>query len=366
MAGTKHILLVENNSSDQIAIQRLFQSQNLGYILEIADSKAQALKCLKVFTYDLILLDHKLGDGTGLELIEHIIDTPCVFIAGRSSEDVIIQAMKAGAYDFLIKDPHMDYLSILPSTIDKVISRKHEEDRRSNYIVELERSNAELQNFAFMASHDMKEPLRKIVGFGGLLLDQSEDLSPELQGYVEKMQSSAKRMQSMIDDLLQFSTVATKAKQFRPIDLNIVVQEVVDELEDSIKETNGVVCSENLPILEADPIQMHQLFQNLISNALKFHKKEQTPKIELIAKPGRKDSWDINVSDNGIGLDEEYKEKIFQPFVRLHGRSSFDGSGIGLAICERIVTRHNGKIKVCRSDEAGSTFKVTLPEKQNS
>lgn len=361
-----HILLVENNSTDQFAIQRLFQSQNLGYTLDIADSKAQALKCIRIFTYDLILLDHQLDDGTGLELLEHIVDIPVVFIAARSSEDVIIQAMKAGAYDFLVKDPHMDYLAILPSTIDKVLSRKREEDRRSNYIAELERSNAELQNFAFMASHDMKEPLRKIVGFGDLLLDQSKDLSQEMQGYARKMQSSAKRMQAMIDDLLKFSAMATKGEPFRSIDLNKVVQEVIEDLEDSISETNAVVYAKNLPTLEADPIQMYQLFQNLISNSIKFHKKEQIPKVELIATPVRKDSWDINVSDNGIGLDAEYKEKIFQPFVRLHGRSEFTGSGIGLAICERIVTRHKGKIKVSRSNEAGSTFKVTLPNKQDS
>ena len=366
MVRTMHILLVENNSTDQVAIQRLFQSQNLGYILEIADSKAQALKCMKVFSYDLILLDHQLGDGTGLELLEHIIDTPVIFIAGRSSEEVIIQAMKAGAYDFLVKDPHMDYLSLLPSTIDQAMSRKRIEDKRSCYITELERSNAELKNFAFMASHDMKEPLRKIVGFGYLLLDQSKDLSPESKGFAEKMQSSAKRMQAMIEDLLQFSTVATKGEPFRPIDLNVVVQEVIEDLEDSINETNGVICAGDLPTLEADPIQMRQLFQNLISNALKFRKEEQTPKIELVAKPVTKDSWDINVSDNGIGLDADQQEKIFQPFVRLHGRSAFAGSGIGLAICERIVARHNGKIKVDCSGEMGSTFKVTLPMKQNS
>ena len=366
MARTMHILLVEDNSTDQVAIQRLFKPQNLGYILEIAASKAQALKCMKVFSYDLILLDHQLGDGTGLELLESIFDTPVVFIAGRSSEAVIIKAMKAGAYDFLIKDPYMEYLSLLPSTIDQVMARKRMEDQRSCYITELERSNAELKNFAFMASHDMKEPLRKIVGFGDLLLEQSKGLSQESQGYAEKMQSSAKRMQAMIEDLLQFSTVATKGEHFRPIDLNVVVQGVIEDLEDSISETNGVVCAEDLPTLEADPIQMHQLFQNLISNALKFHKKEQTPKIELVAKPVRKDSWDINVSDNGIGLGAEEKEKIFEPFVRLHGRSAFAGSGIGLAICERIVARHHGKIKVCDSGKSGSTFKVTLPMKQGS
>lgn len=192
MARTMHILLVEDNSTDQVAIQRLFQSQNLGYILEIAASKAQALKCMKVFSYDLILLDHQLDDGTGLELLRHISDTPVIFIAGSSSEEVIVQAMKAGAYDFLVKDPHMNYLSLLPSTIDKVMSRKRMEDRRSCHITGLERSNAELKNFAFMASHDMKEPLRKIVGFGHLLLDQSKDMSQESQSYVEKCKARRK------------------------------------------------------------------------------------------------------------------------------------------------------------------------------
>ena len=170
----------------------------------------------------------------------------------------------------------------------------------------------------------------------------------------------------MLRSLLQYSVVTVRGEPFRPIDLNTVVKEVIEDLETSISETKGVVSLKDLPIVEADPTQMRQLFQNLISNALKFQKKEQTPIIELIAKPVRKDSWDIHVMDNGIGLKAEQKENIFQPFVRLNGRSAYEGSGIGLAICKKIVNRHHGEIKVTDSNEKGSTFKVTLPVKQAS
>lgn len=365
MDAIMRVLFVENNATDQIAIQRLFQTQKLDYELVTANSLAQALEYLDSSSYDLVLLDYNLGDGTGLELLENISDIPVIFIAGSSTEEVIVKAMKAGAYDFLIKDPHMGYLSLIPSTIEKVMKRKRAEDRIAGYLAELERSNEELSNFAFVASHDLNEPLRKIIGFGNRLMDKAKDMDPDAKIYAEKMQSSAKRMQTMIEDLLQYSMVSVRGEPFRAIDLNKVVREVLDDLEISIGDSKGIIHTEGLPTVEADPGQMRQLFQNLISNALKFHKKEQPPKIELIAKPVRKGSWDIHVMDNGIGLSAEHKENIFQPFVRLHGRSDFEGSGIGLAICRKIVTRHKGKIEVSCSNEMGSTFKVTLPVKQS-
>ncbi len=217
-----------------------------------------------------------------------------------------------------------------------------------------------------MASHDLNEPLRKIISFGNRLLDKAKNLEPDAKAYAEKMQSSAKRMQTMIEDLLKYSMASVRGEAFRSIDLNQVVRDVLEDLEASITATQGVIRAEGLPTLEADPVQMRQLFQNLISNALKFHKKEQAPQIELVAKPVRKDSWDIDIKDNGIGLNVEQKENIFQPFIRLNGRSDYEGSGIGLAICKKIMARHNGNIEVSSSDEGGSTFKVTLPIKQSS
>jgi light-regulated signal transduction histidine kinase (bacteriophytochrome) len=359
-------LLVENNPTDQIAVQRFFRDQKWGHDLEVANSYRQALELLSKASYDIILLDYNLGDGTGLELLSEIHDIPVIFISGSSTELIIIEAMKAGAYDFLIKDHNQNYLSLLPSTIEKVVKRKIAEDRLKKYLAELERSNEELRSFAFVASHDLNEPLRKIVGFGERLKGKTENLDPDISVYASKMQESATRMQNMIQELLQYSLVSAKGDPFRSIDLNKVVKEVLEDLEMSIQNSNGIVQTESLPTVEADPIQMRQLFQNLISNAIKFKKEEEPPKIELVAKPCEKGLWDIFVKDNGIGFDSQHGSSIFQPFFRLHGRNEYDGSGIGLAICKKIVDRHRGKIIAVSSKNEGSTFQVTLPIKQVS
>jgi two-component system, NtrC family, sensor kinase len=359
-------LLVENNPTDQIAVQRFFKSQEWNHDLDVASSYSQALDLLSKTSYDIVLLDYNLGDGTGLELLSEIRDIPVIFISGSSTESIIIEAMKQGAYDFLIKDHNQNYLSLLPSTIEKVVKRKTAEDRLKKYLAELERSNEELRSFAFVASHDLNEPLRKIVGFGERLKGKVENLDPDARIYVLKMQESATRMQNMIQELLQYSLVSAKGDPFRSIDLNKVVKEVLEDLEVSIKNSNVIVQTESLPTVEADPTQMRQLFQNLISNAIKFKKKEEASKIELVAKPHKKDLWDILVKDNGIGFDSQHDSSIFQPFFRLHGKSQYEGSGIGLAICKKIVDRHQGKIKATSSKNEGSIFQVTLPIKQVS
>ena len=359
-------LLVENNPTDQIAVQRFFKSQEWDHDLYIAGSFQQALEFLNKNSYDIVLLDQSLGDGTGLELLSKINDTPVIFISETSTELIIVEAMKEGAYDFLIKDHNQNYLSLLPSTIQKVVNRKNVEDRLKKYLAELERSNEELSSFAFVASHDLNEPLRKIIGFGERLKSKAENLDPDVSIYASKMQESATRMQNMIQELLQYSLVSAKGEPFRSIDLNKVVKEVLEDLEVSLGKSNGMVQTESLPTVEADPAQMRQLFQNLISNAIKFTKKEESPKIELIAKPIKKDKWDILVKDNGIGFDSKHSSSIFQPFFRLHGRNQYEGSGIGLAICKKIVDRHHGKIKAISSENDGSIFQITLPVKQES
>jgi len=359
-------LLVENNPTDQIAVERFFKGQKWSHDLDVASSYRQALELLSKNSYDIVLLDYSLGDGTGLELLSKIHDIPVIFISGSSTEQIIIEAMKAGAYDFLIKDHNEKFLSLLPSTIEKVVKRKIAEERLKKYLAELERSNEELRNFAFVASHDLNEPLRKIIGFGERLKGKVENLDPGVSIYASKMQESATRMQNMIQELLQYSLVSAKGDPFRSIDLNKVVKEVLEDLEVSIQNSNGIVQTESLPTVEADPTQMRQLFQNLISNAIKFKKKEETLKIELLAKPCEKGLWDIFIKDNGIGFDSQHGSSIFQPFFRLHGRNEYAGSGIGLAICQKIVDRHCGKIKAVSSKNEGSTFQVTLPVKQVS
>ncbi len=243
---------------------------------------------------------------------------------------------------------------------------KQTEARLEEYALALERSNRELQDFAFVASHDLQEPLRKIQAFGERLTERLQDrLSEEERDYFTRMLSASKRMRLMITDLLSLSRVTTQGEPFRAVDLNAVMQEVLSDLEGRITSSHAQIIAGALPTLQADPIQMHQLLQNLIGNAIKFQQEGQTPVIEI--KEGLTENQKfvtILVKDNGIGLEETYAERIFQPFQRLNGMGQYEGSGIGLAICRKIVERHAGEIHVHSQPGQGATFEVSLPRTQ--
>jgi light-regulated signal transduction histidine kinase (bacteriophytochrome) len=229
----------------------------------------------------------------------------------------------------------------------------------------LEQSNRDLQDFASIASHDLQEPLRKVKSFGDRLTAKfGASLGAEGKDYIERMQAAAQRMQSLIDGLLNYSRVATRARPHVSVDLNGIVREVLTDLETRTEETGGRVELGPLPTLEADPDQMRQLFQNLIGNALKFHG-EDKPIIHITGLPCSNGVWRVQVKDNGIGFDGKHAEKIFAPFLRLHGRTSqYQGTGMGLAICKKIVERHGGTIAAASKPGEGATFTVTLPMKQ--
>jgi light-regulated signal transduction histidine kinase (bacteriophytochrome) len=241
--------------------------------------------------------------------------------------------------------------------------------------VELQRSNRELQDFAAIASHDLQEPLRKIQSFGDRLsATVGPNLDEDASDYLQRMQDAAARMQSLIQDLLAYSRLATRPEENRPVDLQAVVAEVLYDLEARVQATGAAVTVDELPTLSASPFQMRQLFQNLIANALKFQKPGTAPQVRITAEragatdPARKrtnaKAWTIRVSDNGIGVDERYAEKIFAPFQRLHGRTEYEGTGMGLAICRRIVERHGGTINVESKPGEGTTFVITLPARK--
>lgn len=242
---------------------------------------------------------------------------------------------------------------------------------------ELARSNAELQQFASIASHDLQEPLRKIQAFGDRLKTKcNEALTEQGRDYLERMQNAAGRMQTLIDDLLMLSRITTKAQPFVPVDLAQVIQEVLSDLEVRIDETKGQVKVASLPTIEADSLQMRQLLQNLIGNALKFHPKTEPPKVRIYSQllndeeqPPTGNSitpthCQIVVEDNGIGFDEKYLDRIFNVFQRLQGRSEYEGTGMGLAICRKIAERHGGSLTAESTPGQGATFIVTLPIKQ--
>jgi len=243
--------------------------------------------------------------------------------------------------------------------------------------LELERSNRELQDFAFVASHDLQEPLRKIQAFGDRLRTvQGPKFDDQGRDYLDRMHSAAGRMHTLINDLLTFSRVTTKAQPFERIDLNRIARDVVSDLETTIEQAGGTVEIGDLPSIDADPLQMRQLFQNLIANALKFRQPESLPVVKVEAElidlnaSGIEGSSSnrfarITIADNGIGFDEKYLDRIFTPFQRLHGRNEYEGTGIGLAVCRKIVERHGGTLTARSSAGNGATFIATMPVVQN-
>jgi light-regulated signal transduction histidine kinase (bacteriophytochrome) len=236
---------------------------------------------------------------------------------------------------------------------------------------ELSRSNEELQEFAFVASHDLQEPLRKIKTFGDRLKATCGDtLSEQGRDYLDRMQNAARRMQTLIEDLLSLSRVTTRAQPFVAVNLFQVTQEVLSDLEISIHQTQATIEVGELPIIKADPLQMRQLLQNLIGNALKFQRPEVLPVVKIYSNILSNSSdpvavgneqCQIIVEDNGIGFDEKYLDRIFNVFQRLHGRSEYEGTGIGLAICRKIVERHQGSITASSKPGEGAKFIVSLP-----
>lgn len=258
----------------------------------------------------------------------------------------------------IVSIPAMNYCNIYGQDITE---RKKAESKIEQYAKALERSNNALQEFASIASHDLQEPPRKIITFGNQLKHIPGNSDKRSEDYLNRMQQTAARMQTLILDLLRYSQVHTEAKPPRQINLRNIVDEVIEILEKRISETRGTIIIDSLPALHAQDFQMRELFQNLIGNALKYHREGVYPVIKIKSCQMENQHWKITVEDNGIGFDEKHKNKIFSPFHRLHGRSAYEGTGMGLAICKKIVDRHRGTITAQSTPEKGSTFIIILP-----
>jgi PAS domain S-box-containing protein len=259
-----------------------------------------------------------------------------------------------------------------------VTDRKRVEEKLKLYSDKLERSNRELQDFAQVASHDLQEPLRKILSFGDRLKTKAgESLDGDSQDYLQRMCNAAARMQTLINDLMAFSRVEIKGQAFVSTDLSLIAREVTADLETRIEQAGGRVEIEDLPTIDADPMQMRQLLQNLLSNSLKYFRTGVPPVVRIYCqKPAARHPeslgdiaparqfCEILVTDNGIGFDEKYLDRIFTVFQRLHKKGEYEGTGVGLAICRKIVDRHGGTITARSHPGEGATFVVTLPVEQ--
>ena len=251
-----------------------------------------------------------------------------------------------------------------------ISERKLTEEKLKSYAARLRRSNEELNQFALIASHDLQEPLRKIRQFSDNLRRSLDGILPaDADDSLSRMQRATERMQAMIDGLLELSRVNTRGGTFEPTDLTRLVKEVISDLEPRLDASHGQVLCDPLPTVEVDELQFRRLMQNLISNALKYHRIGTPPEVHVRAAirtdtPGNPARLAISVQDNGIGFNQDDAQRIFGPFQRLHGIGEYEGTGIGLAICQKIVERHRGKIEVRSSPGEGSTFTIIIPVEQ--
>jgi len=288
-----------------------------------------------------------------------------------SGKDRIVEVVKTPVFD-----DQNNVIGLLGLFTD-ITERKQAEQKLRAFASQLQHSNRELQDFAYVASHDLQEPLRKVNVFSDRLKAKcGQAIGPEGTHYLDRIQDATKRMQTLINDLLSFSRITTQTHPFAPVNLNLVVRGVLSDLEARIEQDQAKVEVGDLPTIEADALQMRQLFQNLIGNALKYHKPEVSPVVQVQSQlvhvqadasgssSAAPERCQISVVDNGIGFDEKYSDRIFQVFQRLHNRAEYEGSGMGLAICRKIADRHNGEIVTRSTPGVGSTFIVTLPVKQ--
>jgi light-regulated signal transduction histidine kinase (bacteriophytochrome) len=406
------ILLVDDREDNLLSIETILEPD--GYKLVKANSGRQALKILlNEYDFAMIMMDVKMPNLNGFETAsliyarEKLKSIPIIFItANNYGDDNMYKGYQAGAVDYIYKPINPDVLrakvAVLIDLYKKnlqlvsqekkltMINRNLEleiQERKASEekvkllnqqllenIASLESANRDLDRFAFMASHDLQEPLRKIRTFSDrLFVKYKEVLDEDGITNISRIQKAAERMQALITDILTFSKISSEKIDFVLTDMNGLVKEVLSEIEEEVRAKKADIELSELPSLQVNPGLMKPLFQNLFSNALKYCKKEIPPRIKISSevsvnsdhKPNGKNGGRrycrIIIEDNGIGFDQRYAEEIFGMFKRLHRNTEFEGTGIGLALCKKIVEQHNGYISARSKINEGSTFIVSLP-----
>ena len=408
------ILVVDDRADNLISIEVILEKDN--YTIVKANSGKAALKVLlNDHDFSLILMDVQMPELNGYETATIIYERdklrniPIIFItANNYDEDFMFRGYRMGGVDYIYKPINPELLrakvavfvelysknqqlmlqekKLLAANefLQKEIEERKVSEERVKHLNEqlvaknesLKQMNEELDQFAYMASHDLQEPLRKIQVFSDKIL-RNNNFDPDSEKYFGKIINSSKRMQNLINNLLDFSRHTVSSNDFKKTSLNELVKNVLTELDVEIEKSNARINYENLPVVSAVPGLMQQLFYNLFSNAIKFRrpavdlvidvKAEKMSPLDLskFTKYSQgKNFYKITVQDNGIGFDDKYAEDIFRVFKRLHSYQEFEGTGVGLSICKKIVEKHNGFIKAESKIDNGSTFIIGLPEWQ--
>jgi light-regulated signal transduction histidine kinase (bacteriophytochrome) len=363
-------------------------------VITAADGE-EAFEKLIHHTPDLLLSDVMMPRLDGFSLLKKIRqhpsvkNTPVILLSARAGEEAKVEGLDAGADDYLIKPfSARELLARVDASIKIARARLEVEHQLREHAVLLEqevkkrtfelsrlnlslqRSNEDLQQFAHVASHDLKEPIRKIRTFGSRLQDEYGHLLPDKANvFLDKIHNATERMFSMIDGVLAYSMLNSSDQPIGPVDLNEIFRNIESDLEILIAQKKGVIRRGRLPTFEGASVLIYQLFYNLLNNALKFSK-PGTPAVihvsSLITETADEQMVEIGIADNGIGFDQQHASVIFDTFARLNSKDKYEGTGLGLALCKRIVMRHHGTITALGTKDRGAVFTIKLPMKQTS
>jgi signal transduction histidine kinase len=361
------VLLIEDSPADaEIEIAELRRG-GFDVAADIVDTREQVRERLGKNSYDIILADYSLPNFRGMDTLDIVressLTTPLILVTGALNSETAVECVKQGAMDYVLKD----HLARLPISVRRALEdvrlrqeRARAQEELANKIEELARSNCDLEQFAYVASHDLQEPLRMVAAYTQLLSERYQGkLDSAADRYINYAVEGATRMQGLLEDLLAFSRVGRNGVIPAPTDVNSAVTEVLKNLDLALKQHSVTVTCNPLPTIMADRFQVVQLFQNLLGNAIKFSAK-RNPCITISAEPKGRE-WLFSVFDNGIGIAEEHKDLVFKIFQRLHTRTEYPGNGVGLAICKKIVEHNGGQIWVESELGHGSNFRFTFP-----
>jgi signal transduction histidine kinase len=359
------VLLVEDEPADAELTLRALRQAGFEAREDIAQTAEQFRDLVRRNSYDVVLADYKLPNWNGMESVELLrregLDIPVILVSGALGELTAVDCIKQGAADYVLKD----HLARLPGSVRRAVREKglRQENRRGQE--DLARSNRDLEQFAYVASHDLQEPLRMVATYTQLLAERYRGrLDSDADKYIHHAVDGVLRMQKLVQDLLAFSRVGRLGPAVQGADCNVVLQTALTNLEAAIQESGALVEHAQLPVVMADSSQLAQVFQNLIGNAIKFRSSEP-PLIRVSAEMQAKE-WVLSVADNGLGIAAEHAEDVFVIFRRLHARAEYSGNGIGLSICKKVIEQHGGRIWFESESGHGSTFRFTLPIKETT
>jgi signal transduction histidine kinase len=366
---TLRFVLVEDNPIDVELEQRALRRAGFDFTSVVVQTAEDFTREITALRPDLVLADFNLPQWSGMEALDILKreqpGVPLILVTGALGEVTAVECLKSGISDYILKGS----LTRLPVAIRRALheqhlleQRKQAEREKEAYMQELKRSNAELEQFAYVASHDLQEPLRMVASYTELLAERYRGkLDPNADKFIGYAVDGAQRMQRLIRDLLAYARVTSQAKPPQRTDTSAVLASVIGGMRTTVESSHAEIVCGTLPEVMADQSQLAQVFQNLISNAIKFHS-DRPPRVEINAQANDNDgTWDFSVKDNGIGMDMESAGRIFEMFQRLHSREEYEGNGIGLTIAKRIVERHGGRIWCESAPGQGSTFHFTLP-----